>query len=186
MATLAEIRHALRALQRRPELDWMMTRPTTDVRPTSQPDGVWLWAPVVRDPDVAAQLRAINNRLGVIMATLAEILDGFRAWGQSWKDRANAETARADAAVAALTEAQAAAQTSADALAAFQADDAATDASQIANQAQADADAAQAALDAALAADQPPAPAEEPPADVTPTDVTPAEEPPADVAPTEG
>lgn len=111
----------------------------------------------------------INNKLGAIMATLSEILDGFRAWGTSWKDKATAETARADALQLALVDAQAAAQATADALAQFQADDAVTDAAQIAAQAQADADTAQAALDAVLAADVLPEPPADPPADeVTP------------------
>lgn len=115
-------------------------------------------------PQWAVQMESrINKQLGRIMATLQEILAAIAAWGTSWRDVALAERARADAAVAGLTDAQAAAQASADALAQYQADDAATDAAQIAAQAQADADTAQETLDEVLALDVPPAPSENPP-----------------------
>jgi hypothetical protein len=73
------------------------------------------------------------------MATLAEAVQG-------WRDYTAALQQQRDAAVAALDEANSRAQSAADALAAFQADDAATDAQQLADQAQADADFVQGAL----------------------------------------
>jgi hypothetical protein len=107
-------------------------------------------------PVWAKQMEArINKQIGTIMATLQEALDGWRAYVDELK-------AQRDAAVQALTDAQAAAQTAADALAAFQADDAATDAQQLADQAQADADAVQAALDAVKTPVEPPPVIEEP------------------------
>lgn len=106
----------------------------------------------------------ISQQIGEVMASLSEVLEGFKSWGTSWKDQATAEKARADAAVAALGDMPQQLQAAADALAQFQADDAATDATQLAQQAQADADAAQAKLDEVLAADVPPEPPAEPPA----------------------
>ena len=73
--------------------------------------------------------------------TLQGAIDGWRAYTADL-------VAQRDAAVAGLASATKAAKDNADALAAFQADDAATDASQLAAQAQSDADAVQAALDA--------------------------------------
>jgi AcrR family transcriptional regulator len=90
---------------------------------------------------LAREMTALENKLGMMMATLQEALDGWRAYVEDLK-------AQLAAAVQGLTDAQAAAQAAADALAAFQADDAVTDAAQLAAQAQADADAVQAALDA--------------------------------------
>ena len=66
---------------------------------------------------------------------------------QAWIDYANELKTQRDAAVAALTDAQTSAQAAADALAAFQADDAATDAQALADQAQAFADELSTALD---------------------------------------
>lgn len=74
------------------------------------------------------------------MATLQDAINGWRAYTTEL-------IAQRDSAVAGLTEATKAAKDAADALAQFQADDAATDASQLADQAQAHADAVQAALD---------------------------------------
>jgi AcrR family transcriptional regulator len=81
------------------------------------------------------------DKLGNIMATLQEALDGWRAYVADLK-------AQIATAVEGLTAAQAAAQTAADALVQFQADETAKDASALAAQAQADADAVAAALDA--------------------------------------
>jgi len=116
----------------------------------------WLFDDTIQPKWASAMEARINNRLGLMMATLNEILDGFRTWGTSWKDRALAAEAGLVSAQAAL------AQTAAD-LATFQANDAATDASQIQAQADADAAAAQAVLDAVQAADMPPEPPVESP-----------------------
>jgi DNA anti-recombination protein RmuC len=98
---------------------------------------VWFsWGP----ENIGEQLRSINDKLGIIMATLQEAV-------QNWTDYANDLKTQRDNAVAALEEANTRAQTAADALAQFQADDAATDATQLAEQAQADADFVQSALD---------------------------------------
>lgn len=94
-------------------------------------------------------------KVSTIMATLQEAIDGWRAYVAELK-------AQLATAVDGLTAALAAAQTSADALAAFQADDAATDASQLAAQAQTDADAVQAALDEVKTPPEPPPVIEEP------------------------
>ena len=89
---------------------------------------------------LAEQHYWFEKRLEYMMATLQEAIDGWKAYTADLK-------AQRDAAVAGLTDSQVANQALADALVAFQADDAATDASQLAAQAQADADAVQAALD---------------------------------------
>jgi hypothetical protein len=89
------------------------------------------------------------------MATLQEAVDGWKAYTAELK-------AQRDAAVAALDEANTRAQSAADALAAFQADDAATDASQLAAQAQSDADFVQGALDEVKTPVEPPPVTEEP------------------------
>lgn len=79
-------------------------------------------------------------KVNTIMATLAEAVDGWKAYTADLK-------AQLAAAVAGLTDANTRAQSALDQLNAFVADDALTDASQLAEQAQADADAVQAALD---------------------------------------
>ena len=89
---------------------------------------------------LAEQHYWFQKRLENMMATLQEAIDGWKSYAADLK-------AQRDAAVSGLGDANARAQANADALAAFQADDAATDASQLAAQAQADADAVQAALD---------------------------------------
>lgn len=100
------------------------------------------------------------------MATLAEAVQG-------WRDYTAELKAQRDAAVGSLAEANDRAQAAAEALAQFQADDAATDAQQLADQAQADADFVQSALDEVKT---PPA---EPPVISEPVE-PPAEEPPAE------
>lgn len=105
----------------------------------------------------------VGERIERIMATLQEAVDGWKQYTADLK-------AQRDAAVAALDEANTRAQTAADALAAFQADDAATDASQLADQAQADADFVQGALDEVKT------PVEEPPVISEPVDEAPPSE----------
>jgi len=102
-----------------------------------------------------------DERIINLMATLQEALDGWRSYTTDLKAATDAANARADAAVAALDDANNRAQTAAQALSDFQADDAATDAHQLADQAQQDADAVQAALDEVKA--PPPPPVEPPP-----------------------
>ena len=99
--------------------------------------------------------RQTNKIKGFIVATFEEVRAEYKAYAQAQKDRA-------DAAEAALEDAVAAAQAAADALAAFQADDAATDASDLAAQAQANADALQSDLDDLRAVPVPEEPVEEP------------------------
>lgn len=99
-----------------------------------------------------------------IMATLQEAVDGWKSYTTDLK-------AQRDAAVAALDEANTRAAAAAQALADFQANDAETDASQLAAQAQSDADFVQGALDEVK---NPPA---EPPVITEPVDETPVDEP---------
>lgn len=133
----------------------------------------WIFDDSIQPAWAVEQEQRINQRIDiqmeVLVATLQEALDGWRAYTDDLKAQlAVATQGLADAAVAA--------QLAADTLAAFQADDAATDASQLAAQAQADADAVQAALEAAQA------PVEEPPVLEEPVD-PPVEEPPVEEPP---
>ena len=84
-------------------------------------------------PQTAATLDRIEQKVDSLMASFEEAK-------QAWVTYAEDLKAQRDAAVAALTDAQTQAQAAADALAAFQADDAATDAQALADQAQAFAD----------------------------------------------
>lgn len=102
----------------------------------------------------------IERKLDTIMATLQEAVQG-------WRDYTDALKAALADAVAALEEANTRAQTAADALAQFQADDAATDATQLADQAQADADFVSGELDKVKN------PPEEPPVVSEPVEETP-------------
>jgi DNA repair exonuclease SbcCD ATPase subunit len=131
----------------------------------------------------AAQRRhkQVLTKLGAIVATLQEAVDGWRAYTDELK-------AQRDAAVAALEEASTRADTAAEALAQFQADDAATDAQQLADQAQADADFVQGELDKVKTpVEEPPVisePVEEPPAE-PPVEEPPVEQPPLEEPPVE-
>jgi predicted enzyme involved in methoxymalonyl-ACP biosynthesis len=83
--------------------------------------------------DIKASLDSLHTKVDALMATYAESK-------QAWVDYTEElQTENADLR-SALTDAQATAQANADALAAFQADDAATDAQQLADQEQAFAD----------------------------------------------
>lgn len=112
--------------------------------------------------NVSASLIRIEQKVDLFMATWAESV-------QAWTDYATELQKQRDDAVAALTEAQASAQSAADALSAYQADDAATDAQQLADQAQQFAD--QLALALVAVKNPPPAPEPlpaEPPVEETP------------------
>lgn len=132
---------------------------------------MWLWVPIIRDPDVSAALADINiklSKLEQIMATLNEAV-------QAWVDFGTALQAENADLRAALEAAQGQAQANADALAAFQADDAATDAQMLVDQAQALADDLTAKLDALKNPPPPPPPPEpepepEPPVEESPTE----------------
>jgi uncharacterized phage infection (PIP) family protein YhgE len=102
---------------------------------------------------------------GVIVATFDEVRADYKAYAQSLKDRA-------DAAEAALVAANERAQVAADALQAFQDDDAATDAQQLADAAQANADALAQDLADLQATPVPDAPADEEPPVEVPDDVS--------------
>lgn len=117
----------------------------------------WLLDPVVK------QLNRIEGKLDKMTAA-------FEQAKQNWVDYATELLAQRDAAVAALADAQAKAQEAADALAAFQADDAATDAQSLADQAQAFADELQSALDGVKEAPAEPEPLPEPPAEEAPVE----------------
>lgn len=112
--------------------------------------------------DIGAELHKLNKfieRWEPIVASWEEVKSGTIAYISELK-------AQRDEAVAALTEAQTAAQANADALAAFQADDAATDAQQIADAQQALADDLAAAVDSVKNPPVEPEPLpEEPPAE---------------------
>jgi predicted nucleic acid-binding Zn-ribbon protein len=116
--------------------------------------------------------RQVLTKLGAIVATLQEAVDGWRAYTEDLK-------AQLAAAVGALSEASTRADTAAQALAQFQADDAATDAQQLADQAQADADFVSSELDKVKN------PPEEPPVVSEPVEETPTEEPPVEQPPVE-
>jgi predicted nucleic acid-binding Zn-ribbon protein len=125
--------------------------------------------------------RQVLTKLGAIVATLQEAVDGWRAYTEELK-------AQRDAAVAALEEASTRADTAAEALAQFQADDAATDAQQLADQAQADADFVSSELDKVKTpVEEPPVisePVEEqPPVEEPPVEQPPFEEPPVEDVP---
>ena len=109
--------------------------------------------------------KRILNRLDDIVATLTEAVQGWRDYTADLK-------AQRDAAVTALAEANDRAQTAATALADFQANDAETDAQQLADQAKADADFVQSALDEVKT------PPEQPPVVDQPIDGIPATETP--------
>lgn len=112
--------------------------------PNSVPSGVWIWVPIIQNPDVSAALAQINAKLSNLEQTMATLNEAVQAWVDFGK-ALQAENADLRAA---LETAQNSAQANADALAQFQADDAATDASQLVAKEQADADVLTAALDA--------------------------------------
>lgn len=91
-------------------------------------------------PTTAAQITRIEQKVDSLMASFAEAK-------QEWVDYTTTLKNENEALRQALTEAAATAQTNADALAAFQADDAQTDAQQLADQEQAFADDLQKTLD---------------------------------------
>jgi len=111
----------------------------------------------------SAALARIEQKVDYLMASFEEAK-------QAWVDYATELKSQRDAAVAALESAQTAAQQNADALAAFQADDAATDAQQLADQSQALADELTAALDGVQNPPTEPRPLPEPPAEETPAE----------------
>lgn len=120
---------------------------------------------------IAEEQIHIKRNLETIMTALQDAIQGWSSYAQELK-------AQRDAAVALAETASAKAQENADALAAFQADDAATDASQLAEKEAADAKEVQDALDALKAQDEPTQPE-------TPGEETPAE-PVVEPAPTTG
>lgn len=89
---------------------------------------------------IEKSLKSLHTKVDSIMATYAEAKQEWVDYTHELQDE-NAQLRQA------LTDAQATAQTNADALAAFQADDAVTDAQQLADQEQAFADDLQQTLD---------------------------------------
>jgi regulator of replication initiation timing len=122
-------------------------------------------------PSTAAQLDRIEEKVDWIMASFAEAK-------QEWVDYATALQEENAALRTALTEAQATAQTNADALAAFQADDATTDAQQLADQEQAFADDLQKTLDELQEPPEEPEPLPEPGDEPHPDQTLPGDLPP--------
>ena len=121
----------------------------------------WLLAPIV------AQLNRIEGVITTMTASIDQVRADYKAYAQELKDQR-------DAALALAEQATAKAKENADALAAFVADDAATDLQQLADKEAQDAAAFQSDLDGLKAADEPVAPE-------TPTEEpsAPVEEPPA-------
>jgi hypothetical protein len=81
---------------------------------------------------VAKALHALNRTLGRLIMAVSAGVEAIAAWGSDWRTVALAERAAKEAAQAAATEAGAALTSANQALADFQANDASTDASQIA------------------------------------------------------
>lgn len=44
-----------------------------------QPFGMWIWVPIIRDPNAVAELEAINNKLGMLMALVKVEQDDLNA-----------------------------------------------------------------------------------------------------------
>ena len=91
-------------------------------------------------PSTAAQLDRIEQKVDELMATYAEAKQEWVDYTQQLQQVNEELTAQNDALRAALVDAQSTAQANAEALQAFQDDDAATDAQQLADQEQAFAD----------------------------------------------
>lgn len=97
---------------------------------------------------IEESLKSLHTKVDTLMASYAEAK-------QEWVDYTKELQAQNEALRSALTDAQATAQANADALTAFQADDAATDAQQLADQEQAFADDLQATLDGLKTPEEP-------------------------------
>jgi len=104
---------------------------------------------------IEASLTSLHQKVDLLMATYAEAKQEWVDYTKQLQDE-NAQLRQA------VTDAQAAAQSNADALAQFQADDAATDAQQLADAAQAVADDLQSTLDGLKNPPAPPEPLPEP------------------------
>ena len=124
----------------------------------------WLLQPIA---GITAQLDRIEQNQEAMMATYAEVKQEWVDYTKALQDE-NAQLRQS------LSDAQAAAQANADALAQFQADDAATDAQQLADQAQAIADDLQSTLDGLQAppVEPDPLPEPDPGTDTPPSDTS--------------
>lgn len=112
---------------------------------------LWEFLGITTVKQMVESLNRIEQKVDALMATYAE---SKQAW-VDYTEELQTENAELRSA---LTEAQATAQANADALAAFQADDAATDAQQLADQEQAFADDLASTLESLKAPVAPPEP----------------------------
>jgi len=137
------------------KLHLCITPPPNSEGPMNVNPFTWLFDIGASLKRIETSLTSLHQKVDSLMATYAEAKQEWVDYTKALQDE-NAQLRQA------VTDAQAAAQANADALAQFQADDAATDAQQLADAAQAVADDLQSTLDGLKNPPAPPEPLPEP------------------------